>query len=231
VRERAIALRVDGRSVPEISRELEIARSTAWLLTRDVHPTAGFDARARRAEAGREYWRHERARRAEVREEAVSAATQRVGDLTERELLLAGAVAYWAEGTKAKPWHQRERLTFTNSDPSMIKLFLAWLDLVAVDRQRITYRVSIHESADIEQAVRYWADVVGIATEDFARTTVKRHKPTTPRRNTGEAYRGCLVVNVRRSADEYRLAEGLWAGVAAGVEQPPKGKVSAPCQT
>ena len=33
VRERAIVLRVDGRSIPDIARDLKIARSTAWLIT------------------------------------------------------------------------------------------------------------------------------------------------------------------------------------------------------
>ena len=213
VRERAIALRVDGRSIPDIARELKIARSTAWLFTHDIRPTTGEDSVARRAEAGRAYWRGENRRRAVARQHAILAASSRVRALTEHELLLVGAVAYWAEGTKSKPWRQQERLTFTNSDPNMIRLFLAWLDLVGVEEERLSYRVQIHESADIEGAVRFWAAIAGVSEQAFSKTTVKRHNPTTNRHNTGDEYHGCLVIRVRRSADEYRLAEGVWAGV------------------
>jgi hypothetical protein len=114
----------------------------------------GGESAARRKEAGRAYWRKENQRRALVRQKASDQAASRVVALTERELLL-GAVAYWAEGTKAKPWRQQERLSFTNSDPNMIKLFLAWLNLVGVDGERLRFRVHIHESADIGGALRY----------------------------------------------------------------------------
>ena len=218
-RERAVALRVDGLSIPHIACELGIARSSVWLLTRHIRPTAGEDSAARRKEAGRAYWRKENQRRALVRQKASDQAASRVGALTERELLLLGAVAYWAEGTKAKPWRQQERLSFTNSDPNMIKLFLAWLNLVGVDGERLSFRVHIHESADIGGALRYWAAIAGVPDGTFAKTTVKRHKPAMHRHNVGDPYRGCLVIRVRRSADEYRLAEGLRAGIVSSLER------------
>jgi hypothetical protein len=170
-------------------------------------------------EAGRAYWRGENQRRALIRQNASDAAASRVGALTERELLLLGAVAYWAEGTKAKPWRHQERLSFTNSDPNMIGLFLAWLDMVGVDEERRSFRVHIHESADIEGALQYWAAVVGVPEGAFSKTTVKRHNPATHRHNVGDTYRGCLVIRVRRSADEYRLAEGLRAGIVSSLER------------
>jgi hypothetical protein len=219
VRERAIVLRVDGRSIPDIARDLKIARSTAWLLTRDIRPTTGEDSVARRAEAGRAYWREENQRRAVTRQHAILAAASRVRALTDHELLLVGAVAYWAEGTKAKPWRRQDRLSFTNGDPNMIRLFLAWLDLVGVTEERLSYRVQIHESADIEGAVRFWATIAGVSEQAFSKTTVKRHNPTTNRHNTGDVYHGCLVIRVRRSAEEYRLAEGLWAGIVSSLER------------
>jgi len=218
-RERAEALRIDGLSIPEIARKLGIARSSAWLLTRDIKPTAGEDSAARRAEAGRAYWREENLRRALIRQRASNDAASRVGQLADRELLLLGAVAYWAEGTKAKPWRRRERLSFTNSDPNMIRLFLAWLDLIGVDENRLSFRVHIHESADIEGALTYWAGIACVPEGAFSKTTVKRHKPVTNRHNVGDAYRGCLVIQVRRSADEYRLVDGLCAGIVGSLER------------
>ncbi len=77
---------------------------------------------------------------------------EQIGDLSERELLLIGAVLYWAEGGKSKPWSRREWLEFINSDPDVIRLYVTWLSLLGVQPERLTYRVIIHESADVRRA-------------------------------------------------------------------------------
>ncbi len=217
VRERARDLRREGRSVPEISSELGIARSTAWNITKDIAWTPGPDAASRRAEAGRRYWKAWHERRDIERKNAHAVATAQVGGLTDRELLLIGTVLYWAEGGKAKPWNRSEYFDFINSDPDVIRLFLAWLRLLKVAPDRIAYRVSIHASADVPAAVRFWAGVVGVPEEAFLRTTLKRHNPTTVRKNTGDGYHGCLIVRVRRSTAEYWRMEGVWRGIIAAV--------------
>lgn len=217
VRERARDLRGQGSSVPEISRELGIARSTAWNITKDIAWTPGPDSASRRAEAGRRYWEAWHERRDIERETARAVAAAHVGELTERELLLLGAVLYWAEGGKAKPWNRSEYLDFINSDPDVIQLYLAWLRLLGVPPERLAYRVSIHASADVPAAVRFWAGVVGVPEESFSRSTLKRHNPTTVRKNTGDDYHGCLIVRVRRSTAEYWRMEGVWRGIIAAV--------------
>ena len=70
-------------------------------------------------------------------------------------------------------------------------------------------------SEEEKAATAYWAEVVGAAPDRFARPTLKRHNPTTIRRNTGSDYHGCLVVEVRMSRDLYRQVEGTWRGIVA----------------
>ncbi|MFI9362658.1 hypothetical protein ACIG5E_16635 [Kitasatospora sp. NPDC053057] len=72
----------------------------------------------------------------------------------------------------------------------------------------------IHDSADVAAAQRHWVEVTGIAAERFGRMTLKRHSAKTARRNTGDGYRGCLVVGVLGGADLYRRIEGWWIGIA-----------------
>jgi hypothetical protein len=143
---------------------------------------------------------------------AVAAAA--IGPLAEQELFLVGLGLYWAEGSKSKPYATRERVVFVNSDPTMITTFLAWLALLGVPRAQCRFRVAIHESADIAAAERSWAAVVGIERDELCKTTVKRHRPTTNRLNTGHAYAGCLVINVSQSADLYRFISGWWTGLS-----------------
>jgi hypothetical protein len=218
-KEKAASLRRDGLSVPEIARELGIAKSTAWLITKGISWELTPDRAERNAMAARASWQ-ERNRQADIAEQRDKFDwARRAGDISDRELLLIGAAIYWAEGAKSKPWRRNENLIFTNSDPLMISLFLRWLDLLDVSHERRTFRVQIHETADVQAALRYWSDVVGVPVETFMPTTLKRHKPRTTRRNVGEDYRGCLVVRVRRSVAEYRAAEGLWVGAALSVQR------------
>lgn len=55
--------------------------------------------------------------------------------------------------------------------------------------------------------------MTGADPAQFRRPTLKRHNPVTVRKNTGDGYRGCLRVEVRRSARLYREIEG-WVRAA-----------------
>lgn len=84
-----------------------------------------------------------------------------------------------------------------------------------MEADRITYRVAIHESADIAAAERFWAEVTGADVSRFRKPTVKRHNPKTVRKNVGDGYHGCLVISVLRGAELYQKIEG-WARGAMG---------------
>jgi hypothetical protein len=145
------------------------------------------------------------------RESVLRSAGGLVGDLGRLDLVRIGALMYWCEGTKAKPWSGAagEHVTFTNSDAGLILVFLAFLRTVGVPRRHLGYRVAIHETADAVAAVRWWAELIGAAPEEFQRTTIKRNGTRTNRRNTGTDYRGCLVITVRRSRELYWAVEGV----------------------
>lgn len=78
--------------------------------------------------------------------------------------------------------------------------------------------MSIHESADVPGAERFWAQLAGIPVSELRRTTLKKHNPKTIRRNTTESYRGCLIIYVVKSADIYRRVEGAWYGIVLGAD-------------
>ena len=103
----------------------------------------------------------------------------------------------------------------------MIAAFLAWLDLLEAERDRLRFRVMIHESADVPASEQYWADLVGVDKGAFDKTTLKKHNPKTVRKNVGDSYRGCLVISVLRSADLYRRIEGTWYGIVGAATRRP----------
>lgn len=166
-------------------------------------------------------WEATLQRREKERRHTKATAEQAVGELSDREVFLAGVVLYWAEGAKDKSYNRRERLQFINSDPNVISFYLRWLSMLGVERERLRFRVSIHESANVSAAEEFWAGLAGVKPSEFQKVTLKKHNPTTSRKNTSEAYRGCLTVYLLKSADLYRRVEGTWYGIVGGAIRRP----------
>ncbi len=215
-RARARELRITGMTYAAIAAALGVSKSSVSLWVRDL-PRPSRETAAQARSASRSYWEQETRRRESSRRQTKLAAAQEVATLTARELFLVGSALYWAEGSKDKPYRRQERVVFTNSDEQMIRVFVAWLRLLAVPPEHLRYRVAIHETADVEGAVRYCADVVGVQPSTLLRPTIKRHKAKPGRRNVGDSYHGCLVIRVLQSAVLYQQIDGWWQGIARGA--------------
>lgn len=209
-------LRGEGLDYNSIAAELGVSKSSVSLWVRDL-PRPGRlsyeECRDRAAEGVRRYWDAERPVREAQRETARCDAAAEIGALSQRELIIAGAIAYWCEGSKSKAHSRREHVQFINSDPGLIVLFLRFLDTAGVEQERRRYRLAIHETADAEAAQQFWLDVTGADPGQFHKPTLKRHNPRTVRRNVSEGYHGCLCITVAQSADLYRKIEG-WSRAA-----------------
>lgn len=213
LREKARELRLQGWTYDRIEAELGCSKSSVSLWVRDLPKPERKRTRKEAAAIAKKGWEARLRLRDEERQQTKNAARDSIGNLSPRELFLVGVGLYWAEGSKDKPYARRENVTFVNSDPGMIRVFLAWLDLLGVERERHRYAVMIHESADVAAAERYWAELIGADGTLFNKTTLKKHNPKTVRKNTGDDYHGCLVIKVLKSADLYRRIEGWWCGI------------------
>jgi hypothetical protein len=213
LRAQARGLRAQGADYADIATALGVAKSSVSLWVRDLPrpPRLSYaECRRRSAEGVERYWAAERSAREANRAAARDAAAAQIGDLTDRELLIAGAIAYWCEGTKSKPHRRSERVIFMNSDPSLIRFFLRFLAATATAPEDLAFRVYIHENADCRSAELFWLEVTGAKPEQFHRPALKRHLPKTERKNVGKNYHGCLRIEVNRSSGLYRKIEG-WA--------------------
>jgi AcrR family transcriptional regulator len=216
LRARARELRRQGMDYEQIAAALDVAKGSVshWVRDLPIPARLSYVERSVRSVDGvRRYWAAERPAREARRSEVVEAAVAETGELTDRELLIAGAIAYWCEGSKNKPHRRDHHVSFINSDPALIRFFLRFLDTAGVPRTSPTYRVYIHQSADIAAAQIFWIKVTGASPERFRRPTLKRHNPKTLRKNVGEDYHGCLRIDVPRSAVLYLKIEG-WATAA-----------------
>jgi hypothetical protein len=219
LRAKARELRLRGLDYEEIVAQLGVSKSSVSLWVRDLpRPPRVAPERCatRTSERMRRYWATERPVRAARRAAASAAAAASIGGLTDREILIAGAVAYRCEGAKNKPHRRVDRVTFANSDPELISFFLLFLDTAGIRRSDLAFQLQIHETADVESAKRFWRTLTGAQPEQFRKVSLKRHNPLTTRKNTGDSYHGCLRIDVMQSSELYRRTEG-WASAATTV--------------
>lgn len=225
LRDRAVELRLGGRTYDEIAHELGVSKASCSLWLRDLprpedDPGHRAAAEARRIAAARARAARDTARRDVEGDAVAGAAAAWIGPVDERDLRIAFAVSYWCEGAKRKPWSRGERISWMNSDPVLVRLFLEGLRLFGVGDERIACQLQLHESADEAAATAFWRRETGLPASCFRPTVLKRHNPRTVRKNVGGEYHGCLGVRVRRSRDLYLVVRGLVEGLAAAPRTP-----------
>lgn len=203
-KELALLLRREGLSYREILAKVPVAKSTLSLWLRSVGLSKRQKQRLTKKKLaamrrGWAVWHQQRLVRTEsIREEARKDFLRRT--LNSDALWLTGIVLYWAEGTKEKPHTPGSGIAFNNSDARMIKLFIRWLkEVVHVPSEMIKLELYIHQSGNVDRALRFWSKKVGVASSKI-RVYFKRHNPNPKRRNVGKEYNGLLRVAVKRSS-------------------------------
>ena len=217
-KEKAIKLRKEGLSYREILKEISVAKSTLSLWLRSVGLTERQKQRLtekklasmnRGAEAKRN-------QRILITKEIKRKAIKDIGILTKRDLRLVGTSLYWAEGAKQKDHNVSQCISFGNSDPEMIKMFLKWLlKGLEIPKNDICFRILLHENVKNRQleVKKYWSKLTGFSLDNFQRITWKKHKIKTKRKNIGNKYKGLLEIRVKKSTNLNRKINGWIEGI------------------
>jgi hypothetical protein len=166
-RERARDLRAQAWTIGEIVAELGVSRSSVSVWVRDVC----FDEAKRAARAGANRRRGARKRgpnRLQQRKQTeidrlLAEGIERIGRLSDRDLLIAGTALYAGEGAKTDGG-----VVFANSDPRMVALYLRFLRrFFDIDESRLRLRLYLHEGLDIDRAISFWSSMTAIPPEQF----------------------------------------------------------------
>jgi hypothetical protein len=179
-REKAIELRLKGKSYSEIKRILSVGKGTlsAWLAKYPLSKERLFELQGgnqARIERFRNTMQLKRETRQHIAYEKVRA---RVGTLTPREFYLAGLFLYWAEGTKMT----RYTVALTNTDPSMLRFFIKWLSALGVPQNKLKARLHLYTDMHIEKQTLFWAKELELPRSVFKNTYIK-NSDSTKRRN------------------------------------------------
>jgi hypothetical protein len=205
------ALRELGLSYREIGHIIPVPKGTLSAWCRDIRLSPEQQARLKalnnsqssRRQAGLTLRNRNLLRVEAIRASARSEASSLLSDT----FWVAGVVAYWAEGAK-----RMNGLQFSNSDPSLVLLFIRWssryLDLTA-DRFRIS--LNLHDGQAEPALSKYWSTMTGIPLSQFRKTYLKA-EGTGHRKNL--LYQGTASIRVTRSADLLNRVKG-WIDVMA----------------
>jgi hypothetical protein len=182
---KARALRARNRTLADIATTLGVSKSSVSIWVRDVPFTPSLQLRGVRGPHRRPHPAHE----AKLRqiEELNRQGIERIGQLSEKEFLVAGLALYAGEGAKGDGAVQ-----FANTDPTMIRFFCAWLrGFFAVDESRLRARVYLHQGLDLEAAETFWSELTGVPRDQF-RQAHRAEPDATIRHNKHE--HGCAYV-------------------------------------
>lgn|SRR3989344_4873994 len=210
---KAIELRRNGLSYREILSQVEVAKSTlsSWLKSVGLSKEQKQRLTDKKLASALRGAARKKELRVKKTEAIFREAASDIKSISRNELFLIGVALYWAEGSKEKDRHPGSGVQFSNSDPTMVRLYLKWLmEICAVPKDKISFDIYIHESHrdNIKKVMAYWSKCVGFPEESFQHVYFKKNKINTKRKNTGELYFGLLKVRVKASSDLNRKIAG-----------------------
>lgn len=218
LKQKAIELRKAGKTYSEILQEIPVAKSTISLWLREVGLSISQKQRIteKRKQAQRKGAFIQKYKRIKRQKELIRNAKLEIKSLSEKELWLIGIALYWAEGSKEKEGNPGSGVSFSNSDPRMIALFIKWLkECVKIPDEDISADLYIHEShkSKVKEVIKKWGSILKLPTSFFKYVYFKKNKIQTKRKNTGDLYIGLLRVNIRASSSLNRKITGWIEGI------------------
>lgn len=180
----AIKLRLQGRSLNEISARLSVSKSSVSLWVRGVRLNNQQERILKNKSHKQQAIEKRRATRLRnegiKRQQIIERAKKEIVNLSNKELWLIGVMLYWAEGGKTQ-----RIVRFSNGDPDMIRIFMTFLRKICkVPEKKFRGYIHIHPHLDYRKAERYWSSVSAIPLNQFYKTYRKPNKSSKNKRNS-----------------------------------------------
>jgi len=189
LKDKARKLRKNGKSFREISEELEVSKSTASLWARDEKMSAQGQIRF----SNLIEFSHLKARKILFNKQekylkeldANCDVLRDVSHYTRNDLKVFLALLYWGEGAKAE-----RRLSFINSDPDMIFIYLKLLrSSFNIKEDKLRASLHLHSYHNQSEMVSFWSKVTGIDKE-----RIGIYNKVNSGIQKKDNYRGCIAV-------------------------------------
>lgn len=204
-------MRIEGKSIKEIAKELRVSPGTVSIWCTDIVLTSDQSAALAKRMIDPQYG--QRAIYLQKIKEETKKKIHRlrlegmaeIGRLTHRELFIAGIALYWAEGFK-----KDKQIGFANLDPHMINFFIRWLtECLHIRKRNIKLRIVINDAYvdKTEDLQAYWSQITAVPLSNFQKPTIQKVTWKKEYENKDD-YKGILRIRVAKSLPQLRKIFG-----------------------
>jgi len=213
----ALKLRLAGKSYNEINSLLNIPKSTLsnWFGSLQLPDSAKDRLKKRVAEGTlkglvkrnklQTLWAQERA------ETTRKSSYKEIKKLDDEDLKLIGIALYWAEGykklkTKNGKIVTNHPISFTNSDPDMVKFFVSFVKkFMGIPKEKISVNLRLFKHIEGEAAIKYWREITGLESSNFDKPCYIISKSSQGKRPFNQLPYGTIQIRVNDTVAFYRL--------------------------
>ncbi|HRY62289.1 MAG TPA: helix-turn-helix domain-containing protein [Candidatus Paceibacterota bacterium] len=203
-KQKALELREQGKSYSEIKSILCVNKSTLSGWLKDLPLSAEKIAELRDNNPKRiENFRKTMAAKKEARLSAsFEKASRDVGKLSDRDIFIGGLFLYWGEGSK----RDKGGISFTNTNPDMIKYFVRWLVLMGFRRDQLKVNLHLYSDMNAGEAINYWSKELKIKRAQFRRPYIKKTESKNIKYKSGFGHGTCSVILEKQEMNDYILS-------------------------
>lgn len=214
LKDKARGLRTQGKSFNEIVNKLSVPKSTVRFWCRDITLTKQQLNKLyeKQRQGGILAAEKIRQKRQTITAQLLNTGIKEIGDMTRREIWIAGTALYWAEGYRKG----NGEFGFTNSDPRMICFIIHWLTKACeVLKEDIRLRICINtfHKRRIKVIQKFWIKITKVPAHQFSRPTFIKVKQKKKYANSSD-YFGTIRLKVRKSTHLRRKIMGWVEGLA-----------------
>lgn len=213
-------LRLQGRSYNEISRALDLSKSTLSIWFRSLklpdHAQVRLQRRVREGSM-RGLLRRNKRQTALASERHVrwrAQARNQMSALSMKDLRLVGTALYWAEGSKRGARHA---LGFANADPDVIRCMMRFFrEVLGVPENKFRLAIHAYVGMDIESTLTFWSRYTGIPRAQFHKTYLGVSRASRRRRSPHRLPYGTAHIKIH-DTQQCQHVLGLIEGLASVV--------------
>ncbi len=221
IRLKALKYRKSGKSIKNISEILGVSKGSVSVWCKDTVLTLaqkkklhshmvkmGYLGRLKGAEMNKN-------KKRELIEAHGLVAKKMLGNISKRDLLVAGISLYWAEGSK-----KGGKVSFSNSDPKLILLMKKWyVEVLGVTPSGFMPRIFINHvhEARIGRVLSFWSKLLNLPKEQFGKPVLLRVQNKKIYENHDKYY-GVMALMVRNPSRYKHKIQGMIDHLSLGSQ-------------
>ncbi len=183
-KEKARALRKQGKSINQIVAEAGLSKASVSEWVRDIVLTEAqknkISQKGRSIESIEKRRVNRLANEQNKRQIIIDAAKKDFNEISQEQLKLIGIILYLGEGGKTQ-----RTVRIANSDPEIIKIMMRFFrEICNVPENKFSGHIHTFTHANIKKTEEYWSKITRIPVDQFYKTYIKSSSASLQKRDT-----------------------------------------------